>query len=309
MLAPLQSQGRLLGIIGLGRHAPGKNYPPEDLPFLQDIADRSTLAMLNAQMYEELEQELVERKRVEAEIRKINEELGSKNEELERFTYTVSHDLKAPLVTINGFLGYLEQDAQSGDTERLQSDIHRIQDATKKMQRLLNELLELSRVGRMVNPSETIPFTALAQDALDLVHGQLEKGGIAVELDPNLPAIYGDRQRLTEVLQNLIENAAKFMGEQPQPRIEIGQQGEEDGKPVFFVRDNGIGIEPEYHERVFGLFEKLNTNTEGTGIGLALVKRIIEFHGGRIWVESEAGKGTTFCFTLPKKQEKSDGKL
>ena len=95
-----------------------------------------------------------------------------------------------------------------------------------------------------------------------------------------------------------MDNAAKFMGDQPDPVIEIGQHGEEDGKPVFFIRDNGIGIAPKYHEKIFGLFNKLDPNMEGTGVGLALVKRIVEFHGGRIWVESELGKGATFCFTL-----------
>ena len=118
----------------------------------------------------------------------------------------------------------------------------------------------------------------------------------------NLPAVHGDRQRLLEVVQNLIENASKFMGDQPKPQIEIGQCGEENNMPIFFIWDNGIGIAPEHHEKVFGLFNKLNQQIEGTGIGLALVKRIIEFHGGRIWVESETGKGSTFFFTLPKKQ-------
>jgi signal transduction histidine kinase len=111
--------------------------------------------------------------------------------------------------------------------------------------------------------------------------------------------VYGDRPRLTEVLQNLLDNAAKFIGHQQQPCVEIGQDGEEDGKPIFFVRDNGVGISPEHHERVFGLFNKLDPKTDGTGIGLALVKRIIEVHGGRIWIQSEVGKGCTFFFTLP----------
>ena len=103
-----------------------------------------------------------------------------------------------------------------------------------------------------------------------------------------------------EVLQNLLDNAAKFMGDQSNPCIEIGQVGEEDGKPIFFVRDNGIGIAPEHHERVFGLFNQLDPKMEGTGVGLALVKRIVKFHGGRVWVESEAGMGSTFYLTLGK---------
>jgi signal transduction histidine kinase len=113
--------------------------------------------------------------------------------------------------------------------------------------------------------------------------------------------VFGDRPRLLEVLQNLIDNAAKFMGPQKAPRIEIGQSGNdrEHGMPVFYVRDNGIGIASEHFERVFGLFNKLDAQSDGTGIGLALVRRIIEVHGGRIWVESEIGRGTTFYFTLP----------
>jgi len=119
--------------------------------------------------------------------------------------------------------------------------------------------------------------------------------------------VYGDRQRLVEVLQNLLDNAVKFMGDQSDPRIEIGARsarGEdaEHGEPVFYVKDNGIGIAPEHYDRVFGLFNQLDPKIEGTGVGLALVKRIVEFHGGRIWVESEAGKGATFCFTLPVPQ-------
>ncbi|HMB24666.1 MAG TPA: ATP-binding protein, partial [Anaerolineales bacterium] len=107
--------------------------------------------------------------------------------------------------------------------------------------------------------------------------------------------------RLFEVLQNLIDNAAKFMGDQPQPCIEIGQKGtSSDGKPILFIRDNGIGIDPKFQDRIFGLFDKLDPRTDGTGIGLALVKRIIEIHGGRVWVESEPDKGSTFYFTLPQ---------
>jgi len=226
-------------------------------------------------------------------------ELEVKNAELTQFVYTVSHDLKSPLVTINGYLGYIEQDAESGNIARLKKDTQRIQEAVNKMHALLTELLELSRVGRMMNQPEDAPFNDLVKDALDIVHGQLESLHITVLTQPNLPAVRGDLQRITEVLQNLLDNAAKYMGDQPTPTIEIGQQGMEDGRPIFFVKDNGIGIAPEYHERIFGLFNKLDAKSEGTGVGLALVKRIVEFHRGRIWVESEAGIGSTFYFTLP----------
>jgi signal transduction histidine kinase len=113
-----------------------------------------------------------------------------------------------------------------------------------------------------------------------------------------MPTVYGDRRRLIEVVQNIVDNAAKFTGSQPEPLIEIGQEGLLDGKPIFFIKDNGIGIEPEHLDRIFGLFNKLDASSDGTGIGLTIVKRIIEVHNGRIWVESEAGKGSTFFFTL-----------
>lgn len=236
---------------------------------------------------------------VESEREKLIEELEAKNAELERFTYTVSHDLKSPLITIKGFLGFIKEDSRKGNIVRLESDIKRISDAAEKMQHLLNDLLELSRVGRLTNKPQEIRFNELVAESLELVHGRISQRGISVHVDENLPNIFADRQRIHEVLQNLIDNAAKFMGDQPSPRIEIGQQGVLGGMPVFFVRDNGIGISPEYQDRIFGLFDKLDVQTEGTGIGLALVKRIVEFHGGRVWVESESGKGTTFFFTLP----------
>jgi signal transduction histidine kinase len=251
--------------------------------------------------------DITEKVMAQEEVQKLNEELKQRiheledsNAELTQFTYTVSHDLKSPLVTINGFIGYLEQDALSGNMERLKKDTQRIQGATNKMYALLTELLELSRIGRMMNVLEDIPFEDIVKDALDIVHGQLEHNNVTVHIQPGLPIVHGDRQRLTEVLQNLLDNAAKYMGGQSNPLIEIGQHGEEDGKLIFFVKDNGIGIAPEYHERIFGLFNKLNSQSEGTGIGLALVKKIVEVHGGRIWVESKVGKGSTFYFTLPR---------
>jgi PAS domain S-box-containing protein len=245
-------------------------------------------------------QDITERKGVEAERERLIGELEARNAELERFTYTVSHDLKSPLITIGGFLGFLEQDALSGNVVRLQSDIQRIKDAADKMRRLLDDLLELSRIGRLMNPPRLVPYAEIVAEALSLVGGRLSERGVAVEVAAELPNIYGDRLRLVEVLQNLLDNACKFMGDQPQPRIAIGvcQQGLEQ---VFYVRDNGIGIDARYQQQVFGLFEKLEASGDGTGIGLALVKRIVEVHGGRVWVESQgAGQGATFYFTLPE---------
>jgi len=242
---------------------------------------------------------ITKQKEVEAQRETLIKELEAKNSELERFTYTVSHDLKAPLITMGGFLGFLEQDALSGNNERLKFDIQRISDANLKMQQLLNELLELSRIGRLINLPEDIPFEQIVSEALSRVESRLNQKQVEVRVGSGLPVVRGDRIRLVEVVQNLVDNAAKFMGSQANPRIEIGV-GTRENKVVLFVRDNGIGIDPRFHEKIFALFDKLDPKAEGTGIGLALVRRIIEVHGGKIWVESDPGKGATFFFTLPE---------
>jgi PAS domain S-box-containing protein len=288
---PLRARGEVTGFISLDSSIPGK-FSEHDAKLALSYADQVSIALENARLFSNLQAELIVRKN-------LISELENKNAELERFTYTVSHDLKSPLFTIRGFLGYLAQDALSGNQARLKSDIQRITDATDKMQRLLNELLELSRVGRLTNEPTYFQFADMVREALELVQGRIMARGIHVSMEPNLPMVYGDRPRLTEVLQNLVDNAAKFMGDQTEPQIEIGCDGEEEGNPIFYVRDNGMGIAPEHFERVFGLFNKLDPKTDGTGIGLALVKRIIEVHGGRIWLESGVGKGSTFFFTLP----------
>ncbi len=243
-------------------------------------------------LYVDLRQEI-------AEHRLAQEELEAKNAELERFTYTVSHDLKSPLVTIKGFLGLLAKDAEAGDRDRMHSDIERIKNAAATMNRLLDELLELSRVGRQINPPEDVALGEMARLAVELLAGEIENRGVEVEIAPDLPVVAGDRIRLLEVFQNLLANAVKFMGEQATPRVEVGVR-DDDGEQVIYVSDNGLGIDPRYQEKIFGLFERLDGKVEGTGVGLALVKRIVELHDGRIWVESPGpGYGSVFCFTAP----------
>lgn len=245
--------------------------------------------------------DITERITLQREREALIAELKSKNNELERFTYTVSHDLKSPLITVRGFLGLLEKDLETGQMTHAVSDLNRIRVAASKMQRLLDELLELSRVGRLVRAPQRVPLEEIAHEAAELVRGRLESRGVALDIAADLPIVLVDRVRLLQVLQNLIDNAVKFMGEQAQPRITIGHSGSDrDGNPIVFVRDNGVGIDLSHQAKVFDLFEKLETDSEGSGIGLALAKRIIEVHGGRIWVES-AGRqqGATFYFSLP----------
>lgn len=238
-----------------------------------------------------------------SENRRREEELQRANEDLERFSYTISHSLKSPLVTVQTFLGFLQEDLKRQDAEKVAQDIDYIRNAAAQMSRLLEELLRLSRLGRVVNPPSVASFRELVQEALTAVAGQLVTRGVHVEVADTQCTLYGDRPRLIEIWQNLLDNAVKFMGDQRQPRIEVGcEVGPED--TVFFVRDNGQGIDPRHQHKVFGLFERLDTSAGGTGIGLAATKRIVELFGGRIWLESAGqGQGCTFRFTLPQALE------
>jgi signal transduction histidine kinase len=241
-----------------------------------------------------------ERKKAERVRESLIRELEAKNAELERFGFAVTHDLKAPLVTIRGFADYLEKDARAGRTDRLAADAARITEAVAKLQRLLDELFELSRAGRPVGPPVAVPAEELVQEALRLVRGRAQATGARVEVTGPLPVVFGDRARLAQVMQNLLDNAMKFAADSGGPVVTVEARPEEGGQAVLVVRDNGIGIETRHRDRVFELFEKLDPRAEGSGVGLALVRRIVESHGGRVWLESEgAGAGTSAVVSLP----------
>jgi len=287
-----------VAIITVDNLPSGRSFTQAQLEAVRLFAGYAGLAIQNSHLNAALQAELDQRQ-------ELIDELENKNAELERFTYTVSHDLKSPLVTITGFLGFLEMDALSGNKDRVKVSINRIAGAAKKMQNLLNDLLELSRIGRLMNTPEGVPFNEIVYEAIDHVRGNLDDVDASIEIQSELPIVHGDRIRLVEVIQNLVENSIKYLNPRTRLHIEIGAAGyNEKGCPIFFVRDNGIGIDPQYHERIFGLFNKLDVQSEGTGIGLSLVKRIIEVHNGSIWVESKTGKGATFFFTLPSSQTK-----
>lgn len=282
---PLISRGETLGAMTIQSEFPSA-FSDADVIALQTMADQIANAINAAQLLSERSD--------------LIDELERRNAELERFAYTVSHDLKSPLVTIRGYTSFLQEDVNKNDMPRFTKDLSRIASAADTMQNLLNDLLELSRIGRVTHPFEDIPFNQIIHDTLELLAGSFDQTNISVVVQDNLPIIHGDRIRLLEVTQNLLSNAIKFMGDQPAPRIEIGcDERIEDGLATFFIRDNGVGIDPQYHEKIFGLFNRLAPEIEGTGVGLPLVRRIVEVHGGQVWLDSSLGRGSVFFFSLP----------
>jgi signal transduction histidine kinase len=229
----------------------------------------------------------------------VEDELNRKNAEIEQFIYTVSHDLRSPLVTVKTFLGYLEQDISAGDNDRIDKDMEFIRTAADRMEAQLNELMDMSRFGQTTTLHETVTFQELVASAMDAVAGQVNTGKVTVKVNAANPTLLGDRRRLLQIWQNLLDNALKYMGDQSLPYIEIDID-QQNGETIFIICDNGIGIAPVYHKKVFGIFEKLDRKIGGVGMGLTMVKRIVETYGGRIWVESDGnGNGACFKFTLP----------
>jgi signal transduction histidine kinase len=233
------------------------------------------------------------------------DELTAKNAELESFVYTVSHDLKTPIVTIEGFIGALREDFSEVISSDGEQYLNYISDAAHKMELLINELLNYSRIGRLEEKRTEFSMNLAVQEAMTTLQPQIETAGIVVDVQTDLPLVYADFKRIEQVIYNILSNAVKYIGRNnTNPRIDIGCN-EHNGEKIFWVRDNGIGIDHKYFDKIFMIFERLpaaKSAAEGTGIGLAIVKRIIENHGGRIWLTSELNNGSTFYFTLKKKE-------
>jgi len=254
---------------------------------------------------EELEAEIVERKRAEEQLKRTMADLQRSNKELEQFAYVASHDLQEPLRMVSSYTQLLARRYQ----DRLDQDAHEFisyaVDGAARMQRLINDLLTYSRVGTRGKAFGETDCQRALEETLANLQTAIEEPDATVTHDP-LPTVIADESQLRQVFQNLVSNAIKFHAEAP-PRVHIGAQ-RQDGEWVFSVGDNGIGIEPQYHERIFVIFQRLHPGDEypGTGIGLALCKRIVERHGGRIWVESALGEGATFYFTIPDREVGKD---
>jgi len=232
------------------------------------------------------------------------EDLRARYAELESLVYLISHDLKTPLVSIQGISTILLEGA--AEEERGREYVRRIQANAERIEDLVRDLLEFPRVGRLVGVMERVDMGEVVDRALDSLAERIEETGARIEVEEDLPQATGDRKRLQQVFQNLLDNAIKYGEREGPARVRVGcSRGEEED--TFFVRDEGVGISEEGLERAFHLFRRLERNGErkhdGMGIGLAVTRRIVEGHGGRIWAESTVGEGSTFFFTLPAREE------
>ncbi len=240
---------------------------------------------------------------LEVRVKERTAELARSNAELEQFAYIASHDLQEPLRMVSSYVQLLARRYEGRLDPDADEFIAFASEGALRMQRLINDLLAYSRVGSRGKSFEAVTLEAALAKARENLHLSIEEKNATITHDP-LPAAYGDSGQLTQVFQNLIDNAIKFHGKEP-PRVHVSARLDGD-QCVCSVRDNGIGIAPEYLNRLFVLFQRLHTRTEypGTGLGLAICKRVVERHGGRIWLESQAGAGSTFFFSIPTtKQE------
>ena len=256
----------------------------------------------------ETNNDITERKRGEEKIRGLNAdlarrtvELEASNKELEAFAYSTSHDLRAPLRHVVGYSELLQKNAGSLLDDKSRRYVTMVLESAKRMGTLIDDLLAFSRIGRAETQNTLVSLGQLVREVLSEVERETEGRNIAWKVDA-LPSVYGDRAMLRVALVNLISNAVKFTGTRPQAKIDIGCADGKQDEVVVFVKDNGVGFDMKYVNKLFGVFQRLHKVEafEGTGIGLATVQRIVARHGGRVWAEGEVDKGATFYFSAPK---------
>jgi PAS domain S-box-containing protein len=280
-----------IGMDLVGQRKDGTEFPVEiGLGHVQTEAGTLVLGLVI---------DITERKRVESELARVNTELTRSNSELAQFAYVASHDLQEPLRMITGYLQLLERRYKTQLNDEAREFIDYAVDGAVRMKNLIQDLLRLSRAGTQSMNFREVEISSLIEAACANLQVALEESGAEMTVDP-LPKLTVDAGLLTQVFQNLIGNALKFRTAGVPPHIHVGA-AEAPGGWVFSVRDNGIGIEPQHYERIFRIFERLHGADQygGSGVGLAITQRIVERHGGRVWVESKAGEGSTFYFSIP----------
>jgi light-regulated signal transduction histidine kinase (bacteriophytochrome) len=236
-----------------------------------------------------------------AKLREINDDLQSVNKELEAFAYSVSHDLRAPLRHIAGFTELLQKDSEPFLDDKSRRHITRILESADRMGSLVDDLLAFSRIGRVETQKATINLESLVREVVAEMAPDTQGRSIVWRIG-SLPICYGDPSLLRLVFTNLISNAVKFTRTRPQAAIEIDSLNHRPNEVVVFIKDNGIGFDTKYKDKLFGVFQRLHSKDafEGTGIGLATVQRIVHRHGGRVWAEGSIENGATFYVALPK---------
>lgn len=247
---------------------------------------------------------IIKQKRSEQALIHSNEELRNKSLEMEEFIYTISHDLKSPLVSILGFINLIHAEYKDTFPEDFNYYIERIEKNVEQMGKLITDILEYSKIGRISEEKEVYSLNEIINDVIGRFQPRLKQSSISINVEKRLPYIYIVKKRFTQVFENLIDNAIKYMGNEAKKKeINIGLKEKKGDYVTVFVQDTGIGIKKDYFPKLFQLFSRipspLNEEVSGSGIGLANVKKIIETHGGSIWLESEEGKGTIFYFDIP----------
>ncbi len=239
-------------------------------------------------------------KEAQTELANLNKEFKRSNEELEQFAYVASHDLQEPLRTISGYIQLIQKQIQRGNTEGINDFMGFAVEGVSRAQALISDLLQFSRVSRKGNPFAETDLSEVLNIAITHLSVKIKELEATVTFE-KLPRVRGDSSQLTRLFQNLIDNAMKFRAQGRKPEVKVYVKEQEE-MYLFAVADNGIGIENKFYNRIFAIFQRLHTRTEyeGTGIGLAVCKKIVERHGGEIWVESEPGVGSTFYFTIKK---------
>ncbi|MAX25738.1 MAG: hypothetical protein CMJ19_14665, partial [Phycisphaeraceae bacterium] len=255
------------------------------------------------QLFTGIIRDVTERKEAEAHLIAKNIELEQKNKEAEQFTYSVSHDLKSPLVSCTGLLNILWEDLEDGDMDGVRKALKRIDSNVDRMYKNVSNLLEFCKVGRIAHEPQWVDMNQILTASLEELELPISQQKASIEIQPDLPRIYADPNRMNELFVNLLSNALKYgCDEQSECKIKIGAKHIDD-ELVFYVRDYGQGIEPAYHEKIFTLFQRLDIKRSGSGVGLAIVRRIMEIHNGRVWVESNLGQGATFWLAFPLKTQ------
>ncbi|MFX0182520.1 MAG: ATP-binding protein [Candidatus Hodarchaeota archaeon] len=275
-------------------------------PVISNLKIRKTMVAANIALHENAERMQRENEQRRELLRKVSsqtKELKQKNIEMEEFVYTISHDLKAPLISIQGFITALKEDYIEQLADNAKFYIERISKNTLQIESMIKEILEYSRIGRITQEKKRINLRKLIDDSLTQFSNQIEALNIKINCVGEFPTIYAEENRIVQLFSNLIGNSIKYRGDQPNPLIEIGINQVNSKFVTIYVKDNGMGIPKDFHDKVFNIFSRARSvkdqQIEGTGIGLAHVKKIVETHGGTIWMESEEGMGTTMYLKLP----------